>query len=226
MALYALSREGREKAREIAAGLSPAEVFFPERLGSPRAGETSFAASGLGALVEKNWAGYAGHIFITAAGIAVRQIAPLLKNKTCDPAVVVCAENGSRVISLVGGHIAGANRLARRIAGITGGEAVITTATDSRDLMAFDELAALSGWRVENPSRIKIFNAALLEARPLDLLLPEAVFERYYAAQVNLRRLGEPAEIQAGLAVVLDPPPDWAGPDDVEILVLRSRSTL
>lgn len=225
IALYAMSEEGYAKSLEIATGLDSAKIFIPERI--LKAGDTtqSFAPGQLGQLLEKNWKRFAGHLFIAAAGIAVRKIAPLLKNKTSDPAVVVCDENGAQVISLVGGHIAGANRLARKVAAITGGQAIITTATDTRGLVAFDELAARQGWRIENPKNIKIFNAALLDNEMIDIFLPEEIFQRHYLNKSELIKVSTVAEIKAGLAVVLDPPAGWQPPTATDMLILRSEST-
>ena len=84
------------------------------------------------------WSDYRALVLIMASGIAVRAIAPLIARKTIDPAVVVLDESGRFVIPLLGGHQAGANALARRIAVITGGQAAITTASDTRGLPALD----------------------------------------------------------------------------------------
>ena len=62
---------------------------------------------------------YEAHIFIMSAGIAVRMIAPHIRHKTADPAVVVMDELGLHAISLISGHIGGANRLAQDVAAIT-----------------------------------------------------------------------------------------------------------
>lgn len=225
IALYAMSEEGYAKSQEIAAGLDAATIFVPERL--VKTGDTtqSFAPGQLGHLLEENWNQFAGHIFIAAAGIAVRKVAPLLKHKTVDPAVVVCDENGAQIISLVGGHIAGANRLARKVAAITGGQAIITTATDTRGLVAFDELAARQGWQIKNPQNIKIFNAALLDNKKINLLLPEEIFQHHYLDKGNLTRVSTVVEIKDGLAVVLDPPVGWQPPKATELLLLNSEST-
>lgn len=106
-----------------------------------------------------------GLVFIGAVGIAVRAIAPYLVSKTRDPAVVVVDDTGKYAISLLSGHLGGANALARRIALILGAEAVITTATDRNNIFAVDEWAGRSGYAIANPKGIKGVSSALLEGR-------------------------------------------------------------
>ena len=84
------------------------------------------------------WQHYEGIVCIMATGIVVRSIAPLLADKTTDPCVVVTDQQGRHVISLVSGHLGGGNDLARRVAAITGGTAVITTASDLVGVTAID----------------------------------------------------------------------------------------
>lgn len=84
------------------------------------------------------WQEYDSLICIMAAGIVVRAIAPLLRDKTIDPAVVVCDEQGRFAISLLSGHLGGGNALAKQIAALLGGQAVITTASDVLGRTALD----------------------------------------------------------------------------------------
>ena len=103
-----------------------------------------------------------GLVFVGAAGIAVRAIAPYLRHKTTDPAVVVVDEGGRFAIPLLSGHLGGANALARQLAQVTGGIPVITTATDGRGLFAVDSWAKAQGCHVLEPQRIKGISARLL----------------------------------------------------------------
>ncbi len=80
-----------------------------------------------------------------SSGIVVRDLAPLLRSKHADPGVVVVDERGRHAISLLSGHQGGGNALARRVAALLGGTAVITTASDVRELPALDLLGQTPG---------------------------------------------------------------------------------
>jgi cobalt-precorrin 5A hydrolase / precorrin-3B C17-methyltransferase len=106
-------------------------------------------------------------IGLCATGILIRSVAPLLVEKSSEPAVVAAAEDGSVAVPLVGGHH-GANALARAVAALTGGLAAITTAGDLRLGLAFDEPPP--GWRIANPERVRPVVAALLRGDPVALV--------------------------------------------------------
>ena len=110
---------------------------------------------------------FSGHIFVMATGIAVRMIAPLLRHKTLDPAVVVMDELGFHAISLISGHIGGANELAKKISEIAGAVPVITTATDIHQVPAIDLIAKDLGLHIENPAAIKHVSMALLMGKKI-----------------------------------------------------------
>lgn len=101
-------------------------------------------------------------IFIGACGIAVRSIAPYIKDKLTDPAVLVLDEDGEFVISLLSGHMGGANQLALKLADNIGAKPVITTATDRNNKVAVDVLAKQNGLWIEDKKIIKDISAAVL----------------------------------------------------------------
>ena len=101
-------------------------------------------------------------IFVGAAGIAVRAIAPHCRSKAADPAVVVLDEGGQFAIPLLSGHLGGANELAQRLAAVCHAVPVITTATDGRGIFAVDEWAKRQNCAVAEPERIRYVSGALL----------------------------------------------------------------
>ena len=108
-----------------------------------------------------------------AAGIVVRGIAPHLRGKNLDPAVVVVDEAGQFAISLLSGHLGGANELAREVAQILQATPVITTASDVQGLPALDLAAVRAGLAIENPVAVRSVQMALLSGLSLHLVDPD-----------------------------------------------------
>lgn len=102
-------------------------------------------------------------VFVGAAGIAVRSIAPYVRDKRTDPAVLCVDELGRFVIPLLSGHIGGANALARRLAAALGAVPVITTATDVNGRFSVDDWAARNGLFIDGMASAKAVSAAILE---------------------------------------------------------------
>ncbi|MDO4621576.1 MAG: cobalt-precorrin 5A hydrolase [Eubacteriales bacterium] len=106
-------------------------------------------------------------IFVGAAGIAVRAIAPYVRDKRTDPAVIVLDERGRFCISLLSGHIGGANALVKDIALILNSVPVITTATDVSNRFAVDVFATENHMEISNMTYAKEVSAALLDGEPV-----------------------------------------------------------
>jgi cobalt-precorrin 5A hydrolase len=177
-AVWALTHESFKKASIVVNSLKDADGFCPERMVG-----TDFSFNGFQHFktsVGEVFHDYEGHIFIMAAGIVVRIIAPLLRDKVHDPAVVVLDEKAQYAISLLSGHLGGANALAQKIAQITGAAPVITTATDIHGIKAFDTIAAEKDLWIENPDSIKVLNTALLEKRKIHLMDPMKIISPFY----------------------------------------------
>ncbi|WP_243357952.1 cobalt-precorrin 5A hydrolase [Fundidesulfovibrio terrae] len=169
LAVYALTPQGARLARGLA-GEFGADLYLPRKL----AGPDEKAFDSLPAQVAEVFHSYQGHLFVAACGIVVRAVAPLLKGKSQDPAVVALDQAGRHAVSLLSGHLGGANDLARRAAAVSGGEAVITTATDTAGLPSLDLLARDSNLAIENLGAVKNVNAGLLEGRIVQVFDPEA----------------------------------------------------
>lgn len=132
-------------------------------------GKNEFGADFKGA-VKKAFSEYDGLIFVMAAGIVVRTIAPLIVSKTADPCVVVVDQSCEFAVSLLSGHIGGGNELARLIEEKTGARAVITTATDIQGVCAFDMFAKAVGAEIENIEVLKTISARMLDGKRVDFI--------------------------------------------------------
>jgi len=110
----------------------------------------------------------AGHpiIGVFATGILIRTLAPLLSEKMVEPPVISVAGDGSVAVPLLGGH-RGANFIARRIASDLGGEAAITTASDSTFGVSLD--CPPAGWKIQNIDMAKMVTAKILSGTPIKL---------------------------------------------------------
>jgi cobalt-precorrin 5A hydrolase len=165
IAVWAITPNGAALAARIAAAFPNADLFGTDRL--DRLPEAAVRFGPLAEAVAAHFRRYAGHVFIMATGIVVRAVAGLLVHKTQDPAVVVVDDRGRFAISLVSGHLGGANRLAGQVAAAIGAQPVITTATDVNAVAAIDVLAGELGLKIENPQAIKTVNMALLSGSPV-----------------------------------------------------------
>ena len=147
--------------------------------------------------VSPRWHDYNAFVFISALGICVRTIAPLIAVKHADPAVVCVDTCGKHAIAVVSGHVGGANELTKIIAHIIGAEAVITTQSDLSGLWALDTLAARFGWEMDEThinNQISLFvagcsTALLLEVRDkgtdwLEANLPQHVSVFYHSDDI------------------------------------------
>ncbi len=141
-AVLTLTRGGRELARRLSTALKAKVINLEGR--------------NIKTVVRELWPHYEGFVFIMAAGIVVRIIAPLLRNKKTDPGIVVMDEAGRYAISLLAGHLGGANELARAAAEAVDGQAVITTASDTLGLTPLDLWARFQRLRLIKGSFITL----------------------------------------------------------------------
>jgi cobalt-precorrin 5A hydrolase len=138
-------------------------------------------------------------VFVGAVGIAVRTIAPFIKSKLTDPAVLSVDERGQFVIPLLAGHIGGANELARCLAMSLGATPCVTTATDVNGLFAVDEWAARNNMVLESLKEAKEFAAALVGGEQVGVYVDgEFAVEGTLPKQVELN-----SSLPVGMAITL-----------------------
>lgn len=162
VAVFAYSRQGCKTARKVMEYFAGNEVqtYTMER----------YEEEGFGAIQKPSKSFYGpifawadAMVFVGSIGIAVREIAPHVKNKLVDPAVVSIDELGKFVVPLLSGHIGGANDLALDLAGVLGSTPVITTATDINKKFSVDAWAARHGLFITNMTAAKTVSATILE---------------------------------------------------------------
>ena len=200
IAIILVSEGGLPTARLISHELGDAPVFTTHSL------EGCLTFSSYAQFMAAHFREYDLFVFIGAMGICIRSIAPFIKDKYTDPAILCVDSTGRFVISVLSGHIGGANDWARRVAAITGGEAVVTTQSDNTGLWALDTLARRFDWRTaashaEMNKLISLFvgnqpTALLLDVKDrgtdyLERTLPEhvSVFYRFEDIQPEAFRL-------------------------------------
>ena len=161
ISIIAFTDNGMEIAYELFNSLSKDEL-----------NDVNFTRCGKGALStwsEEHFSQSDALVFIGAIGIAIRAIAPYIKTKTKDPAVVVVDELGQFSIPILSGHIGGANELALQISKILNAIPVITTATDINNVFAIDTWAKSQGLQILNPECIKLVSSKLLKGESIHI---------------------------------------------------------
>ncbi len=123
----------------------------------------------IGDMTAKIFSDFDALIYICACGIAVRSIAPYVDSKISDPAVLVADDSGNYVISLLSGHIGGANRLTEIVSEIIGAQPIITTATDIGGKFSPDSFACANGLLIRNLNTAKLIAAAVLNGEKIGL---------------------------------------------------------
>ncbi|MBR1485896.1 MAG: cobalt-precorrin 5A hydrolase [Synergistaceae bacterium] len=181
--IASFTKNGIELAKKISSFLDT-KVFVPERFVDETLEKIDASLT--------EWAGKifsisSAIIFVSACGIAVRAIAPHIKSKLVDPAVIVIDEKANFVIPILSGHIGGANELAKKIAGYLHAIPVITTATDVNNLIAIDEWAVKNNCVIENPSVVKNFSSAVLESKNVGVAITHELHSAPFNTTLWLR---------------------------------------
>lgn len=180
-AYFYLTKEGEQLARKLAAS-HPGDLYDKENFKTK---------------LQEAFHSYDYLVCIMATGIVVRILAPLLVHKTSDPGVVVLDQRGNYAISLLSGHLGGANDLAREMAALSGGEAVITTATDVAGELSFDTFAKKHHMAIENIGQLKHISGALLDGKKIRIITDKSYPELHQAFAPNSNNKAEWISVEA-----------------------------
>jgi cobalt-precorrin 5A hydrolase len=156
-AVYAITKHGVALSERLLASLPGADLFVSEKLLARVPEPTRKSARPMplpmGPVLADTFEAYDCHVFLISVGAVVRMIAPLLKNKKVDPAVV-CVDDAARfAICVLSGHVGRGNAFTERVANVLAAQPVITTASDVGGTLTVDILGRDLGWSLDNPDR-------------------------------------------------------------------------
>ncbi|WP_455538996.1 cobalt-precorrin 5A hydrolase [Terrisporobacter sp.] len=150
IAILSITNNGRELALKIKESIKQSDVFFIRKNSDYESDNITVIDKGLKEFIPEVFNKYDYLIFIMATGIVVRTIAPLIINKFSDPGILVMDEKGHNIISLLSGHMGGANEMTLYISDLIGSNPVITTATDVNKKSSLDMIAKNLNAHIDN----------------------------------------------------------------------------
>lgn len=158
VAIIAITKHGVELARQLHQRFAHADLYYMGKFSRGDEGQKSIQMfnGSVRLLFPSLWPRYKGLVLIVSLGAVVRMIAPLLKDKKTDPGIVVIDDKGENVISVLSGHLGGANELTREVAAAIGARPIITTASDVQKTIPVDLFGRRFGWEWEEESEYKL----------------------------------------------------------------------
>ncbi|HKU32305.1 MAG TPA: cobalamin biosynthesis protein, partial [Candidatus Nitrosotalea sp.] len=161
VAIIAITKNGIDIAKNLRAKFPSWQVFAPSKFSNGDSKVNWFEESTT-AKVGMLFQGYSALVCIFSLGAVIRLVAPYMKDKKTDPAVVVIDDAAKFVISMLSGHLGGANKLAEDIAGLIGATPVITTAADVNKTIAVDLVGKEFGWQIDDDSTVTKVSAFMV----------------------------------------------------------------
>lgn len=163
-AIVGITKHGVEIGRRLHSLLPLSDLFYPAKFakGDEQEKEIEMFEGSVKHAVPKLFHSYQGLIMIVSIGAVVRLIAPHLKNKMTDPGVVVIDDRAEHVISVLSGHLGGANELTNEVAALLGSKPVITTASEVQKTIPVDLLGRRFGWTWESKENLVSASAAVV----------------------------------------------------------------
>ena len=198
IAVVAITRHGIAMAGKVVAALPGTQLFAPEKFRAEAEAASSSAlcyAGKTGDQIPALFQAFDGIVAIVSLGAVVRLIAPHLKSKEVDPAVVVLDEGGRFAIPILSGHLGGANALAGHLATAIGAQAVLTTASDSRETIGVDLLGRELGWTFEATHDELVRCSAAVVNDESVALVQEAGSKDWWSNHANGRKGPKPANV-------------------------------
>ncbi|RHW39457.1 cobalamin biosynthesis protein CbiG [Lysinibacillus yapensis] len=163
-ALVAITKHGVQKARQMLQDFPHVDLYYMEKFehGDEQAKGIQLFKGTVRLLLPALFKKYKGLILIISLGAVVRMIAPILEDKKKDPGVLVIDDKAEHVISVLSGHIGGANALTHEVANVIGAKPIITTASDVQKTIPVDLFGARFGWVWDSDEKLTPVSAAVV----------------------------------------------------------------
>ncbi|MDQ0268627.1 cobalt-precorrin 5A hydrolase [Cytobacillus purgationiresistens] len=163
-ALVAITKHGVAHARSYAEKFPYADLYYMKKFeqGDEAVRQIQLFDGTVRLLLPALFQQYKGIICIISLGAVVRMIAPLLIDKKKDPAVLVIDDKGQYVVSVLSGHIGGANALTNEFANAIGATPVVTTASDVQKTIPVDLFGAQFGWVWDSEEKLTSVSASVV----------------------------------------------------------------
>jgi cobalt-precorrin 5A hydrolase len=171
-AIIAITKHGVELARKLQSQFSHADLYYMSKFnhGDEEARSIQLFDGSVRLLFPALFPVYKGLIIIISLGAVIRMIAPLLQDKKKDPGIVVIDDKGEHVISVLSGHLGGANELTLEVAAAIGARPVITTASDVQKTIAVDLFGRRFGWQWEAEDKLTSVSAAVVNEETIAVI--------------------------------------------------------
>ncbi len=171
-AVVAITKHGTAIARRLHALWSSADVYYPQKFAQGDEDNLGIIAfdEPVMQLIPMLFAHYEGIVSLISLGAMIRLMAPFLKDKKSDPAVVVIDDRANYVISVLSGHLGGANELTRAVAQMLHAKPVITTASDVGETIAVDLFGRAYGFEIELWDHVTKASAAIVNEEPVAVI--------------------------------------------------------
>lgn len=172
IAIVSITKKGKKLGLKIQEEIYTANLYYVKKDAVQEDDNVIYINKKLKEFVSEIFGEYDYIIFIMSCGIVVRTIAPILENKFIDPAILVSDEKGENIISLLGGHMGGANEMTLYISDLLNSNPVITTATDINNKSSLDMIAKkLNAYIYDFRNKVLKINSMLVNEEIVNLYI-------------------------------------------------------
>ncbi|MGX9134574.1 cobalt-precorrin 5A hydrolase [Rummeliibacillus sp. JY-2-4R] len=170
--IVAITKHGVQLARKLHNSFIHSDVYYMSKFeqGDEASKHIQLFSGSVRMLLPTLFKQYKGIILIISLGAVVRMIAPILKDKKTDPAVVVIDDRGENVISVLSGHLGGANQLTHEVASVLNARPIITTASDVQKTIPVDLFGSRFGWEWDSADKLTPVSAAVVNEEPVAIV--------------------------------------------------------